>query len=206
MDDVFKNTRASLKRFLQVLAEFIATPTHGGWGGWSRLGRRGQNVMHQKWGGKRVHHQVKLRRSVTLLRHLQMKRALPDIRSLRGSDFTIGWTCVNVMVDTRGINGEMPSWIECLKRIHCSCVPARAVCKGDLRIADTHQHVVSPLRQLARDLCPFRRDVGNGGYMRLVPSKVNDGCVEYVLHIRTELVFALRGCGNWEKSEEHEGN
>src|ERR1700751_5221914 len=115
--DVFKNTRASLKRFLQVLAEFIATLAHGGWGRWSRLGRRGRNVMHQIRRGKRVHHQVKLRGSVTLLRHLQMERALADIRSLLRSNFTIGWTYVDVVVDTRRINGEVPRWVEALERI-----------------------------------------------------------------------------------------
>src|SRR5437899_10522193 len=110
--DVFKNTLASLKRFLQVLAEFIATPAHGDWGGCSRLGRRGRSVMHQKRRGKRVHHKVKLCGRVTLLRHLQMERALADIRSLRRSNFTIRWTRVDVMVDTRRINGEVPRRVD----------------------------------------------------------------------------------------------
>ena len=163
-------------------------------------------MMHQKRRGKRVHHQVKLRGSVTLLRYLQMERALADIRSLRRSNFTIRWTCVDVVVDTRRINGEVPKRVEALKRIHCSRVPARAVCKGDLCVADTHRHVVSPRRHLARDFCIFRRDVGRGGCMRLVSSKVDLGGIEYVLHTRTELVFALRRCSNWEKSEEHTRN
>ena len=42
--------------------------------------------------------------------------------------------------------------------------------------------------------------------MRLVPFEVDHSCIEYVLHTRTQLVFALRGCGNWEKSEEHSRN
>ena len=177
--EAFKNTRASLKRFLQALAEIIATPARRGW---SRLGRRERSVMHQKRRGERVHHQVELSGSVTLLRHLQMERALADIRSLRGCNFTIGWTCVDVMVDTRRINGEVPRRVEALERIHCSRVPVRAVCKGDLRVTDTHRHVVSPCRHLAGDFCIFRRDLGNGGCMRPVPSKVDHGCIEYFLH------------------------
>ena len=179
--DVLKNTRASFKRFLQALAEIIATPTHGGWSRWTRLGRGRRNVMHQIWRGKRVHHQVELRRSVTLLRHLQMERALADIRSLRGSNFTIGWTCVDVTVDTRRTNGEVPRWVEALERIHYSRVPTRAVGKGDLSVADTHRHIVSPGRDLAGDFCIFRRDVGKGGCMRLIPSKIDHGCIENVL-------------------------
>jgi hypothetical protein len=42
--------------------------------------------------------------------------------------------------------------------------------------------------------------------MRLVPFKVDHGRIEYVLHTRAELVFALRRRGNWEKSEEHSRN
>jgi hypothetical protein len=42
--------------------------------------------------------------------------------------------------------------------------------------------------------------------MRLVSSKVDLGSIEYVLHTRTELVFALRRCRNWKKSEEHARN
>ena len=162
--------------------------------------------MHQKRRGKRVHHQVKLRGSVTLLHHLQMQRALADIRSLRRSNFTMGWTCVDVVVDTRRINGEVPGRVEALERIHCPRVPARAVCRGDLCVADAHRHVVSPRRHLARDFCIFRRDVGRGVCMRLVSSKVDLGSIEYALHTRTELVFTLRRCRNWEKSKEHTRN
>ena len=42
--------------------------------------------------------------------------------------------------------------------------------------------------------------------MRLVSSKVDLGSFEYVLHTRTEPVFALCRCRNWEKSKEHARN